>query len=77
MAPEQLLNTNCYVTKVHEETTQKVRNGTYIAKQDVIVADATNSVKVILYGENVGLLSQDKSYLLKNHIMKEHILGKW
>ena len=66
LAPGQLLNTNCYVTKVHEETTRKVRNGTDIAKQDVIVADATNSVKVILYGENVGSLCQDKSYLLKN-----------
>ena len=65
LAPGQIVSVRCHVRKVYSETSHKTRNGD-VGKQDVIVSDSTNSVKLILYGNDVSTLTEGKSYLIKN-----------
>ena len=61
LASGQLLNTKCYIAKVNEASTHKLRTGEDIKKQEIIMSDATSSVKLVLYDEYVGSLVQGKS----------------
>jgi len=36
-----------------------------VAKQEVVISDSTSSAKLILYGDDVSTLVQEKSHLLK------------
>ena len=49
------------------------------SKQEVTIADSNALAKVVLWGENVGKLEEQRSYFLKNFVIREygcsHFLG--
>ena len=65
LAPGQLINLKCHVSKIYEPTTHNTRNGD-IEKQEVIISGESNSIKLVLFGSDVSTLKVNKSYILKN-----------
>jgi len=65
LAPGRIVHVKCYVSKTYEPTMHQTRNGD-LEKQNVIIADNANSIKLVLYGNDVIALQEEKSYILRN-----------
>ena len=66
LVPGQIINVKCHVATIYDSTTHKTRNGEDVVKQDVIISDSSNSIKLVLYGEDIASLTTGKSYILRN-----------
>ena len=65
LVSEQLITIKAKVLKVSGEKIQATRFGR-LRKQDVIVADPTGYIKLVLWGDFVNTLDVDHTYVLKN-----------
>jgi len=68
----QLINTKAHVSEVYQVRPHRIKDGS-VDSQEVLLTDTTTSIKLKLFGEDVGMLQQGKSYILKNlrlHIVK-------
>ncbi len=78
LASEQLILIKAKVVKISCVKIQSTRFG-QLKKQDVIVADPTASIKIVLWGEHVNCLELNQTYTLKNVRVKstkfEHYLN--
>ena len=78
LAPEQLILVKGKVLKMSGVKIQTTRFGK-LQKQDVIIADSTAHIKLVLWGEYVNTLQLNKTYTLKNVRVKptrfEHFLN--
>ena len=66
LAQGQIVAVKAHVTRLYSETTHKTRSGEEIPRQEVIISDSTNSIKLVLYDQDVNTLTEGKSYILKN-----------
>ena len=66
LAAGQMVKLRCHVTRVFDETTHKTRSGNEISRQEVTICDETDTIKLILYGNDVSSLKEGKSYIVKN-----------
>ena len=65
-APEQLVSVKAEIAEVSGVKTVKTQHRGTLKKQEVLIRDATSSMKVVLWEDNVDQLHQNKTYLLKN-----------
>ncbi|XP_028416740.1 uncharacterized protein LOC114540939 [Dendronephthya gigantea] len=65
LASEQLIEIKGKVMKMSGIKVQSTRFG-QVKKQDVIVADPTGTIKLVLWGEYINSLQQNETYTLKN-----------
>ena len=66
VAPEQLVSVKAEIAEVSGVKTVKTQHQGTLKKQEVLIRDATSSMKVVLWEDNVDQLQQNKTYLLKN-----------
>ena len=56
----------CHATRVFNTTEHRTRDGRVINRQEATISDESNSIELILYGNDVGSLIEGKSYISKN-----------
>ena len=76
LATEQLIQIKGKVMKMSGVKVQSTRFG-QVKKRDVIVADQTATVKVVLWGEYVNCLQLNETYTLKNVRVKSTKYGQY
>ena len=76
LAQGQIVAIKVNVTRLYSETTHKTRSGEEIPRQEVTISDSTDSIKLVLYDQDINTLTEGKSYILKNvqlHIFKDKV----
>ena len=76
LAQGQIVAIKVNVTRLYSETTHKTRSGEEIPRQEVTISDSTDSIKLVLYDQDINTLAEGKSYILKNvqlHIFKDKV----
>ena len=66
IALDQLITVKANVIHTYTPQQQVSNKGQHYTMQDVIIADSTNSVKLILWEDFVGTMEKETSYLIKN-----------
>ena len=62
----QIVSVRAKVTEVQEPKVITAKHGKQLTKQDVTIADQTESSRIVLWEEDVGSLEVNKSYYFKN-----------
>ena len=66
LALEQLVSIKAHVVEVANVKQIETHSKNSLKKQDVLVADTTNYIKVVLWEDHVNSLAQGKTYVLEN-----------
>ena len=71
LALEQLVSIKAYVAEVSNVKQIIVHGKTPLKKQEVLIADPTSCIKLVLWGDYVNSLEQGKTYVLENLRLKK------